>query len=302
MATNTLLITGGDGFSGQHAYQYFLDRGYNVFTTSRQTENEHTFKLDLTDQRRVQRMIEQLKPNYVLHLAGQNEVSKSWKDPLCTFEANVTATLTLMEAIRQFHLQTNIVIVGSILEDDLVENTSASHPYGLTKAFQALTAKKWVDFYQLNIIIAKPVNLIGPGFSDGVCAQFAKQIAKMEAHNHPEMLTVSNPAVMRDFLDVRDAIRAYEVLLLKGETGTSYDIGTGVYTSLMDVVKLYQQLSKISFPIDIQHQSVQVLSRVANQDKLSSLEWSQNYTIKQSLLDCLNFYRRIMKAGGDEAG
>lgn len=296
MKTNTILITGGDGFTGQHASKYFKSQGYNVITTTKKNKNKDTFKINLNEREKVSDMIEKLKPQSILHLAGQNDVQKSWSDPLETLEANVVGTMNIIEAVRKVNPQAKMVIVGSILEN------YSSHPYGLSKALQALIATKWVDFYNLNITIAKPVNLIGPGFSNGVCAMFAKKIACLEAKNKTGKLIILNQKIKRDFLDVRDAIRSYETLLLKGERGETYDIGSGRMVSIMDIATIYKQLSDYSFEIEVKNEPAQLNVPEVNPNPLRSLGWHPLYALHQSLSDCLNFYRKNTTCGGDETG
>lgn len=298
METNTILITGGDGFTGQHASKYFKKQGYNVITTSRKTENNDTFKINLIDQEKVFEMIKQVKPDYILHLSGQNDVRKSWREPYTTFEANVFVTLNIIEAVRQFHPRAKVVVVGSILEED-VTNASSSNPYGLSKALQTIIVKRWADYYGLQIVIAKPVNLIGPGFSNGVCATFAKQIARMEKRNESGQLTISSRDIKKDFLDVRDAVQAYDILLHAGKKGETYEIGTSQFHSLVEIAKIYQQLSTVTVDLEIKNKSIKETTISIDHTPMMILGWCPRYTLLESLTDSLNFYRR---GGGDNVG
>lgn len=298
--TKKILITGGDGFTGRHAVNFFQKKGYNVYSTSRKIANEKKLKINLLEKQQVDKMLKHLQPDYLLHLAGQNDVHTSWVEPLDTFEMNVVVTLYLLEAVRRFSPETKMLIIGSVLEENL--NASISyHPYGLSKSLQLVLAKKWADYYKLKIVMAKPVNLIGPGVSNGVCAAFAKQIACMETTNKPIKLTISNLHAKRDFLDVRDAICAYEILLRKGKSGKTYDVGTGKMRTLIEIVNIYNQISNISVEYNIEKKPMKETKLSVNPLPIMSLGWKPTYTLTQSLTDCLHFYRTFIR-GVDNIG
>lgn len=267
-------------------------------TTSRKTENDHTIKINLMDQEKVFKMLQRVKPDYILHLSGQNDVQKSWLDPLSTLHANVFVTVNLLEAVRQFHPEAKAVVVGSVLEEDGM-SASPMHPYGLSKQLQAMVAKRWADYYALRIVIAKPVNLIGPGFSNGVCAKFAKRIVHMEERNEPGQLTISSREIERDFLDVRDAVSAYELLLSAGENGKTYDVGTGKWRTLLEIADTYRQLAKVPVKLAVRNNQAEEPKPCINPVPIRSLGWRPQYSLTESLTDCINFYRKI---GGDNVG
>lgn len=295
MEVKTILITGGDGFTGQHASDYFAKKGYDVYTTSRKYETKKIYKIDLLNKREVFEMIKQIQPDYVLHLAGQNDVQTSWAEPLLTFETNAMITLYLLEAVRTYCPNAKVLVVGSILEE-------SSHPYGFSKWIQHVIAKKWAEFFQLNVVMANPVNLIGPGFSNGVCAKFAKKIVMAELTSNSCQFNISNLKIKRDFLDVRDAVRGYELLLQKGENGKAYDVGTGKLITLADIVQAYKNLTTITIALVNENKPLQETKLFANPLPLQSLGWQQKYTLTNSLRDCLHFFRKIKLDGEGTVG
>lgn len=295
MESKTILITGGDGFTGKHASEYFKKQGYHIIATSRKYENPNTYKIDLLNKYEVETMIKLIQPDYMLHLAGQNDVKASWDEPLLTFETNVLITLNLLEAIRKHCPNAKVLVVGSILEEFI-------NPYGLSKNIQNVISKKWAEFFQLDVVVAKPVNLIGPGFSKGVCAKFARKIVSSEATKSLCQLHISNLETKRDFLDVRDAVKAYELLLRKGENGKTYDVGTGSWKSLFEIVNTFKQLTPITLVYIDENQPVKESKFLANPLPLKSLGWKPQYSLIESLQDCLNFFRKLQKAGEDMGG
>lgn len=113
-----LLITGASGFTGQHACNHFVNAGFAVTAVSRKSFGNgqvQTELCNLTNKENVSKLIKKVKPDYLLHLAGQNHVGKSWIDPVSSLEANAMLTLYLIEALRQENPACKVVIVGSAL-------------------------------------------------------------------------------------------------------------------------------------------------------------------------------------------
>ncbi|TKH05877.1 NAD-dependent epimerase/dehydratase family protein [Peribacillus simplex] len=290
-----LLITGASGFTGQHACNHFVNAGFAVTAVSRKSfENGQveTELCDLTNKENVGELLKKVKPDYLLHLAGQNHVGKSWIDPVSSLEANAMSTLYLLEALRQENSACKVVIVGSALQFDPQNISTLTHPYSLSKTLQVLIAQSWGVLYNMNVVIAKPSNLIGPGISNGVCSIFAKKIVDMEENKAEKVLEVSNLQAKRDFVDVRDAVNAYEILLTQGKPGEIYDIASGHSHSLGEVITGLRNLTTIDFEIK---------SKVKDQEEgrvdISPLEimklgWKPVRSLKTSLEDILYFYRK----------
>jgi len=289
-----LLITGASGFTGRHACSHFLKAGFDVTAVTRintfndQVQLEHC---DLTDKDAVRRLVKKVRPQYLLHLAGQNHVGQSWIDPVSSLEANSMSTLYLIEALRQEKPDCKIVVVGSALQFDPKDISILTHPYSLSKTLQVLIAQSWEILYNMHIVIAKPSNLIGPGFSNGVCSIFAKKIVDMERNKTQKVLEVNNLNTQRDFIDVRDAVNAYEILLTKGKPGEIYEIASGKGHSLEEVIKCFKFLTKVEF------ETVSQTSKIEEQQgrflalKLKNLGWNPIIRFETSLRDTLNFYR-----------
>jgi len=290
-----VLITGASGFTGQHACRYFLKAGYEVIAVTRSDFNKPpgtlVVKCDLTKREAVRNLIKQARPQFILHLAGQNHVGRSWNDPISTLEANVNSTLHLIEAIRLEKPDCKTVIVGSALQFDPSNPSTLTHPYSFSKTLQILAAHAWEKLYNLHIVIAKPNNLIGPGHSNGVCSIFANKIVEMERNRGEAILEVNNLGAQRDFIDVRDAVSAYEILLAKGKSGETYNISSGHSYSLEDIITIFQSLTTVNFTIKSNENN--------NEEKVDTppykalnLGWKPTIPIQSSLEDILNFYRQ----------
>lgn len=289
-----ILITGANGFTGRHACHYFHNNGYECIALTRKPEPllaaSRNITCHLLNREEVERAIGQTAPDYILHLAAQNHVGKSWEDPVHTIESNVLTTLYLLEAIRKVNPSCKIIVVGSTLQFDPQNFSALPHPYSLSKTLQTLIAQSWEFLFNMNIIVAKPSNLIGPGESNGICSIIAKKIVQMERFEGDNMVEVSNLQARRDFLDVRDAVRGYETLFRLGERGVNYEIATGTTLSLEEVTTLFKLHSEASFSIvGKNNQSGDIFQ--GNPETIKKLGWKPLISSSESFRDILNYYR-----------
>ncbi len=298
MGKPTLLITGADGYTGRHALNYFKD--YHVIgVTRKKNESKNSHFADLTNEEDVNRLIELTKPDRVLHLAGQNHVGKSWEFPVSTIQTNFMATLYLLSAVKKYASKAKVLVVGSALQ---TENLYP-HPYSYSKSLQGELVQVWQQFYGGNTIFVKTTNLIGPGASTGVCANIAKRIVEIEnkTNDNEAILYLQNKQVMRDYVDVRDAVRAYHLILETGKTGLEYEISSGDVRSLEEISLIFQKLSKVPFTVQFaesQHDQPKLLTSLA----LKELGWKREFDIRTSFEHTLDYFREVYrKEGGDDS-
>ena len=290
-----LLITGATGFTGLHALSHFQQAGYEVIGVSRDFSKIETnqFRLescDLTDKNGVINLIKKNKPDSVLHLAGQNHVPTSWTNPIGTLEINAMSTAYLLEAIRLHSPACKVLVVGSALQFDVSDIKSLNHPYSLSKTLQVLVAQSWELLYKMNIVIANPSNLIGPGKSNGVCSLLARKVAEMEEQGAKKILEVNNLLTQRDFIDVRDAVRGYEILLTKGQSGSVHDITSGTPRYLKEITSTLQAISSIVFTVESAEDKLEeIVSKPPSELLLENLPVLIPF--KNSMEDILNYQR-----------
>ncbi|AZB43229.1 NAD-dependent epimerase/dehydratase family protein [Bacillus sp. FJAT-42376] len=292
--SKTILITGANGFTGQHACRYFSEKGFRVIGTARKPvflgEKVDLKLCDLTEESSVQALIKQTRPDYLLHLAGVSHVGKSWEDPVGTLKTNVLSTLYLLDAIYKEKPDCKSVITGSALQTDPANLQTVPHPYSFSKTIQALCSLAWGKLYQLDIVMAKPSNLIGPGKSAGVCSAFAEKIARMEHDESARVLTIDTPLAERDFLDVRDAVAGYNVLFEKGESGKTYDVCSGRTRTIREVAETYRKISPTPFRIDSKKDTPSIPAELGSPFQLKEMGWRPRYTFEDTLADTLQFY------------
>lgn len=194
--------------------------------------------MNLQNGREVHRLLHQVKPRGIFHLAAQSVPRFSWANPAQTFVTNAVGTLNLLEAMRQggwpcrFIFASTSQVYGrcfyrgiSLNEVSLVWPES---PYAASKFLAELSILNYVSKFNLDAVIARPTNHIGPGQrSDFVFSDWCRQIATAEAGHAKNVLEVGNLNLRRDFLDVSDVVKAYGLLFSKGKTGEIYNIASG---------------------------------------------------------------------------
>jgi GDP-4-dehydro-6-deoxy-D-mannose reductase len=300
MSDRRILITGANGFTGQHACDHFAKLGMEVVAVVRSEgtvqANISTYICDLTNHKDVEQMMKAIKPAYVLHLAGKNSVAESWQQPVLYMESNMLATMYVMQALRDTP-ECRILVVGSNLCFPISANPEPPNPYSLSKTLQSLIAQSWSYLFKQSTMIANPTNLIGPGRSNGVCGLIARKIINWKAGLDHTPFKLSSLQEERDYIDVRDAVRAFEVILVKGKSGTTYSVYSGVVYSLGDIARTFERIAGESLLFEVVNQSIVSSFKPAYSGNLNILGWKTMYSLEQSLRDSLQFFRESEQKG-----
>lgn len=297
----TILVTGAAGFTGAHACRYFAGLGMKVAglvhnripDTSGADAGIRYYSCDLLDSRQLPAIVREAAPDYVLHLGGKNSVPESWDDPLLYMQTNVFSLLSLLEALRPFP-DCRVLIAGSRLSVPLTPPYRPPHPYSLSKSLQKAIALSWQALFNQFIMVAEPSNLTGPGPSTGICSLLARRVARAELGFTDEPFRLSSRLVRRDFLDVRDAVRAYGYLLAYGRSGEEYPVCSGQERSLLEVAEAVQQLAGTRIPLqwgDSDPQPSGGEAKPAEPEFLSRLGWEPLIPFSASLTDVIGYFR-----------
>jgi GDP-4-dehydro-6-deoxy-D-mannose reductase len=314
------LITGVGGFAGSHLADHLLAAAeaqeaanWEVWgcdlSGARRPYHAPSLQLrgaDLCDPSAARDLVEAARPDRVFHLAGQAHVGDSWADPWRTIETNLRAQVNLLEAITAAGLEPRVLVVGSADEygpvrpDELPLNEDRplrpNSPYSVSKAGQDLLGLQYFLSHRLPVVRVRPFNHIGPRQSQRfAAAAFAAQIAAIEAGQAEPVLKVGNLSARRDFTDVRDVVRAYALVLERGEAGEVYNIGSGRSWSIAELLEKLLDLASAKITV----QTDERLLRVADSPELvcdaSRLEactgWRPRITLEQSLADLLDYER-----------
>lgn len=246
-----ILVTGANGFVGHHAVAHLLAAGHDVVGASIEgtaPAGARPVRLDVRDHHVMVRVLETVLPDAILHLAGIAYVPAARRDPRGAFETNANGSLCVMAACAEVAADCRVVLVSSaevygvvagsepIVEDQPLRPVTV---YGASKAAAEHLAVAYAR-EGLDVVVLRPFNHIGPGQADTfMVASFARQIAQLERVGGGE-LRHGNLSAIRDFLDVRDIVRAYELALLapRGRlvAGQPYNLCSGHGVSVEQIV------------------------------------------------------------------
>ena len=188
-----------------------------------------------------------LHADAVLHLAALTSVADSFRDPRSFIAVNFDGTWNLLEALRTVGFKGRFLYVSSgdcygvVTEDALpIRETSPLRPrspYAVSKVAAEALCYQWSQSEDLDVVIARPFNHIGPGQDDRfVVASFAKQLARIRAGAAPACVVTGDLDVTRDFTDVRDIVAAYFDLIDRGQRSAVYNVASGRETRVRDVL------------------------------------------------------------------
>ncbi len=314
------LITGSSGFVGKNFLDYLNDNTINtsvlgidntepVFSKEKYNNLKIKFeKADLRERDKVSKLIYDFKPRYILHLASYSSVAGSWRNPNNCFQNNVNIFLNLLEDVRNAGSECRIISVGSsdvygtVKFSDLPIKEEHSlnplSPFGIARYSQELLSQLYSNVYGMDIVITRSFNHIGPGQSGNFAiASFAKQISEIKKNNGNEFIVTGDVSVVRDFIDVRDAVRAYHQLFLKGKRGEIYNVCSGCGISLHNIIQMLCEISEIRFSIKEDkklRRPADIPVIVGSNEKLKKqTNWTNEIMLEESLRDMLadNFFR-----------
>ncbi|MFN0206126.1 MAG: GDP-mannose 4,6-dehydratase, partial [Planctomycetota bacterium] len=266
-----VLITGAAGFVGPFLAEHCISEGDAVSLTTQGdsiVELQKRFPgsavaaMDICNSDEVRTVVSQVAPHVIYHLAAVTFIPEAEKNREAALEANVGGTLKLLEAARTLK-KVHFVFVSSaqiytpadfpILETAPVAPNSF---YGVTKR----TAEQLAIYYSTPdfiVSIARPFNHSGPGQrADFVLPSFAKQIAEAERGIREAKIRVGNLNSVRDFLDVRDVVRAYRAMATKGPANRSsfgeiYNICSGTGRTVRSALDGFVARSKVNVNVEV---------------------------------------------------
>lgn len=298
------LITGSQGFVGYYLRRELEENGYTVAGLDVQA-GDNTIQVDLLDYEQVLQAVLTVKPDIVIHLAGQANVGASWKIPQKTVQINVVGTVNLMEAVRAYDPKVRMVLVGS--SDQYgnlgaagadVSETLQTHPqtpYAVSKKAQEEMAQVYVRAYGMNICMTRSFNHGGAGQREGfMIPDFAAGIVRVENGLQQEV-RVGNLSAKRDFTHVKDIARAYRLIAEKGMSGQVYNVGSGQTSSAQEILDKLCSMAKcpvsvVTDPARMRPSDTPVIC--CNHERLTKdTGWEPVYAVDDILRDTLNYYR-----------
>lgn len=254
--SNTSLLIGATGLIGRHLARYLADSGEKVIGTyfdympddRKLTAKVRYVRCDVRQKKSLESLVAKCRPRDIYFLSAQSSVRESWFDPVNTMNINFMAGLYLLEYLRRKKSKSRLMIfssgttygdsfsAGRPLDEDAAQKPK--DPYSVSKvAIDALT-RLYAKVYGLDTKVVRLANIMGPGQSPTFSvANFARQLAGIKAGRRPRVIQVGSISSRRDYLDVRDAVRAIRLVMKKGKPGQAYHVSSGKSRKLSDVLK-----------------------------------------------------------------
>ena len=309
------LITGISGFVGSHLAEYLLgNTDWQIAGTVygpvdnvvHLRERLTLFPVELSRAAAVRDVLEATRPDYIFHLAAQPSPTLSRNDPWFTLENNIRVQLNVLETVVHTGLTSRVLVVGSgdeygqVLPENLPidEDTPLrpTTPYALSKIAQDYLGLQYFLSHQVAAIRVRPFNHIGARQGKGfVAADFASQVAEIEAGLRPPEIRVGALDVSRDLTDVRDIVRGYHGALTQGEPGEVYNLGSERERTTRALLEALIALTRLEVRIVQDPERLRpsdVPRVVADCRKLRSRTgWRPEIPFEQSLRDLLDYWR-----------
>ena len=334
------LITGITGMVGSHLADYLLENTdwdiYGVCRWRSPLDNvDHLLErvnskdrlyfdyADLNDEMSLITVLRKIKPDYVFHLAAQSYPLTSFTAPIDTLNTNIIGTCRLLEAIHLLmledktyqpiiHVCASSEVFGKIPANEKPENGineecrfHPASPYAISKVGTDLLGRYYAEAYDMNVMTTRMFTHTGPRRGDVFHeSTFAKQIAMIEKGLINPIVKVGNLDSLRTYADVRDAVRAYYMLVTVNPTkGEYYNIG-GSYTCTVgdtlntlisfstakDIIKIETDPERLR-PIDADLQ-------IPDCSKFKEhTGWQPEISYEQTMKDLLDYWRERVKKG-----
>lgn len=312
-----MLITGCSGFVSRHFLNYLIENNlsYEVLGVD---VNPPKFAMEdyaptlamsfeqvnLLDKEAVEDMIATFRPDYILHLASFSSVAYSWQHPADCFMNNTSIFLNVTEALRKHDLcDCRLLSVGSSEEYGDVKKEELPlredmplvpvNPYAVARVSQEMMAKVLADSFGMQIMLTRSFNHMGP-FQDErfVIPSFVRRILDIaESGAKSGEIETGDTSIVRDFVDVRDVVRAYYRLLLDGKAGEVYNICGEKGVSLAEVVDQIADIVGVSVTTRVNPDFVrpgdnQVV--IGSAEKIrQDIGWTAEIPLRQTLMDMI---------------
>jgi len=311
-----LLVTGAGGFVGSHLVEHVRREvplasvhgvvqphgslGASVVRGARMLE------ADLDDPAAADAVIEEVRPDAIVHLAGQSSVHQSWLDPGGTLRTNVLGIVHLLDAARRASLRPAVLVVGSAEEYGVVSESELpihedqplrpASPYAVSKVAQGALALLYGPSGGMRVVLTRTFHHTGPGRGEAFAeSSFARQIAEIEAGLRPPVIEVGNLEAVRDFSDVRDVVRAYLLLVERGEAGAVYNVCSGRGRRIRELLELLLASSSAHVELRVDKERLRpsdVPAQVGDPSRLvAATGWQPRIPLEQTLGDLLADWR-----------
>lgn len=265
--------------------------------------------LNMLDYDSLEKYVIEFNPTHILHLASFSSVSLSWNNPAGCFLNNTSIFLNLVEAIRKNGIQPRVLSIGSSEEYGVVRTESIpllektelnpSSPYAIARVSQEQLSLLYQRAFGINMVVTRSFNHIGPRQKEVfVIPHFVKEIIAAKKQGLTEIrLRTGDTSVIRDFLDVRDVVKAYYILLEKGKCGEVYNVCSGTGNSLSYIINVLEKITGMKVVQVVDKDLLRPIDNpviIGNNEKLKNVGWNPSFTLEQSLQDIITYWTEIL--------
>lgn len=316
-----VLITGITGFVGSHLADYLLENhadtvevyGMKRWRSPKENiahciDKLKLYDADLRDLGSLLKMLDEIKPDMIFHLAAQSYVSTSYIAPTDTMENNVVGTTNLLEAIHilkqdpLIHVCSSSEVYGQVRPEDVPITEDCpfrpASPYAASKCGEDMIAFMYHTAYKQRIIRTRMFTHTGPRRGEVfVLSAFTKQIARIEKGKQEPVLRVGNLDSVRTWADVRDTVRAYWLMMQKCPAGEVYNIGGNITMTVRDMLdnllKITTYKGKIEVVVDPKLlRPADVTLQIPSVEKFKKATgWEPKISFEQTMKDTLEYWR-----------
>lgn len=332
MTNKRVLITGVTGMVGSHLLDYLIEHtDWEIWGMLRwrspltnieahvpainRKERIRLVYADLRDTMSIDAAVEQSRPDFVFHLAAQSYPKTSFDSPLDTLDTNIQGTERLLGALRRYrkdaviHVCASSEVFGRVPKDKLPINEECgfhpASPYAISKVGTDLVGRYYAEAYGMTVMTTRMFTHTGPRRGDVFAeSTFAKQIAMIEQKKTEPVVRVGNLDSLRTWADVRDAVRAYYLLVTKNPVpGGYYNIGGSYTCSVRDMLNKLISLSTHK-GIDVQMdpdrlRPIDADLQVPDTRKFTAhTGWTPEIPFEKTMQDLLDYWRERVRADG----
>ena len=326
------LITGLTGMVGSHLADYLLEKtDWDIYGICRWRspldniqhlipringkDRVHLVDADLTDSGSLRDVLDAVRPDYVFHLAAQSYPRTSISSPVMTLDVNIQGTARLLDAICNnseidpiIHVCSSSEVFGRVSEDNVpISEECTFHPaspYAISKVGTDLIGRYYAEAYGLKTVITRMFTHTGPRRGDVFAeSTFAKQIALIEAGHLDPVLKVGNLDSMRTWADVRDAVRAYYMLVtINPIPGEYYNIGGSYSCTVGEMLEYLLSCStRDDITVEVDPDRIRPIDADLQIPDISKFRnhtgWKPEIPFEKTMEDLLKYWREMVGAG-----
>ena len=269
---------------------------------------------DLNDLASLIEAVDKSAPDYVFHLAAQSYPQTSFVAPLETLETNILGTTKLLEAIRKstaspvIHVCASSEVFGRVPKEYLPIHEEVpfhpASPYAISKVGTDLIGRYYAEAYDMKIMTTRMFTHTGPRRGDVFAeSTFAKQIAMIEAGQQEPIVKVGNLDSLRTWADVRDAVKAYYLLVTKNPiAGEYYNIGGSYSCTVREMLDHLISLSTVNgISVEVSGERLRPIDADLQVPDTSKFKkhtgWEPQISFETTMLDLLNYWRVRVQSG-----